>query len=134
MDNKKDDSYYLGKIIVDLKFLIKHTFGKKKREIECDEVLLDSIMFRLIQISENSDKLTSKFKNKNTNFSWREIKGLRNRIVHDYGYIDMTIIYDTVTKDIPNMYEVLKEFEQEEKWLLYFFPIIFDTTNNQLNN
>lgn len=110
MDNRKDDAYYLGKIVTDLKFLIAHTLGKTKDEIESEEVLIDSIMFRLVQISENSDKLTMAFKHANANLPWREIKGMRNRIVHDYGFIDMTIIYDTVTKDIPKMYEVLKEF------------------------
>lgn len=110
MDNRKDDAYYLGKIVTDLKFLIEHTSGKTKEKIESEEVLIDSIMFRLVQISENSDKLTMAFKNANANLPWREIKGMRNRIVHDYGFIDMTIIYDTVTKDIPKMYEALKEF------------------------
>lgn len=110
MDNRKDDAYYLGKIVTDLKFLIAHTSGKTKEKIESEEVLIDSIMFRLVQISENSDKLTPAFKSANANLPWREIKGMRNRIVHDYGFIDMTIIYDTVTKDIPKMYEALKEF------------------------
>ena len=108
MDNRKDDTYYLGKILNDLIFLIEHTSGKTKDEIENDAVLVDSIMFRLIQISENSDKLTASFKDANSNLPWREIKGMRNRIVHDYGLVDMTIIYDTVTKDIPKMYEALK--------------------------
>ena len=58
MDNKKNDSYYLDKILTDLKFLIDHTLDKTKEEIVNNEVLVDSIMFRLIQISENSDKLT----------------------------------------------------------------------------
>ena len=70
---------------------------------------MDSIMFRLVQIAENSDKLTLTFKNNNASLPWREIKGMRNRIVHDYGVIDMTIIYDTVMKDIPRMYELLQK-------------------------
>lgn len=109
MDNKKDDKYYLEKIVVDLIFLIEHTSGKTKAEIEEDAVLVDSVMFRLIQIAENSDKLSTDFKNVNNNLPWREIKGMRNRIVHDYGVVDMTIIYDTITKDIPKMYENLKK-------------------------
>lgn len=66
MDNRKDDAYYLGKIVKDLKFLINQASGKTKEKIENDEVLIDSIMFRLIQISENSDKLTTAFKNANS--------------------------------------------------------------------
>ena len=109
MDRKKDDAYYLEKIVTDLKFLIVHTSGKTKEEIESEEVLMDSIMFRLVQIAENSDKLTLTFKNNNASLPWREIKGMRNRIVHDYGVIDMTIIYDMVMKDIPRMYELLQK-------------------------
>lgn len=70
MDNKKDDVYYLGKIVADLEFLIEHTSGKTKDEIENNEILVDSIMFRLIQISENSDKLTTTFKEINANLLW----------------------------------------------------------------
>lgn len=50
------------------------------------------------------------FKSANASLPWREIKGMRNRIVHDYGFGDITIIYDTVTKDIPKMYGTLKAF------------------------
>ena len=34
---------------------------------------------------------------------WQEMYGLRNRIVHDYGSIDMKVIYDTLTVDIPDL-------------------------------
>ena len=58
MDNVKNDAYYLGKILADLEFMMEQTNGKTMDEIEKNALLLDSIMFRLIQISENSDKLT----------------------------------------------------------------------------
>lgn len=109
MDNEKDDAYYLSKIMTDLEFLIKHTSGKRENEIINDEVLLDSIMFRLIQISENGDKLSGAIKERNKSLPWREIKGMRNRIVHDYAIVDTTIIYNTVSQDIPKMYKALKE-------------------------
>ena len=109
MDNIKNDAYYLGKILADLGFMMEHTNGKTMDEIEKDALLLDSIMFRLIQISENSDKLTLEFKNNHKELPWRSIKGMRNRIVHDYGFIDMAIIYDTVMNSIPELYNAIKE-------------------------
>lgn len=65
-------------------------------------------MFRLIQISENSDKLTSEFKLYHCEIPWKAMKGMRNRIVHEYGNVDMSVVYDTITNDIP---ELLKELE-----------------------
>lgn len=107
MDNVKNDRYYLGKIKTDLKFVIDHTAGKSKEEIESDELLIDSIMFRIIQISENNGKLTDEFKAAHTEVPWLAVKGMRNRIVHDYGYVDLTVVYDTVIHGIPEMYEKL---------------------------
>ena len=83
MDNVKNDRYYLGKIVDDLKFVIDHTEGKTREEIENDEVLIDSILFRIIQISENNGKLTDLFKADHQDVPWLAIKGMRNRIVHD---------------------------------------------------
>ena len=109
MDNIKNDAYYLGKILDDLEFMMEQTNGKTMDEIENNALLLDSIMFRLIQISENSDKLTIEFKTKYKELPWRSIKGMRNRIVHDYGFIDMAIIYDTVINSIPELYNAIKK-------------------------
>ena len=66
-------------------------------------------MFRLIQVSENSDRLSEDFKAYHKTIPWRALKGMRNKIVHEYGNVDMSVIYDTVKNDIP---ELLKELKQ----------------------
>ena len=50
MDNVKNDRYYVEKILTDLRFLIEHTKEKSKQEMQADDLLVDSIMFRVIQI------------------------------------------------------------------------------------
>lgn len=109
MDNKKDNPYYLQKIITDLSFVLEHTEDLTQTEFEQNEILIDSVMFRLIQIAENSDKLTDAFKNFHSNIPWRAMKGLRNRIVHEYGNVDLTVIYRTVTHDLPELVHELKK-------------------------
>lgn len=112
MDHKKDDWYYLAKIKADLAFVIAHTEGKTKSEMEADELLVDSIMFRIIQIAENNGRLSDAFKVRHKNVPWLAIKGMRNRIVHDYGYVDLTIVYDTVIHGIPEMLSVLNTIKK----------------------
>lgn len=109
MDNVKNDQYFVEKIKTDLEFVIEHTVGKTRDEIEADELLIDSIMFRIIQVSENSGKLTEQFKEAHRDVPWLAIKGMRNKIVHDYGYVDLTVVYDTVIHGIPEMYDKLKD-------------------------
>lgn len=55
MDNRKDNNYYINKIINDLNFIIIHIKSISLDEFGRNEILIDSAMFRLIQISENSD-------------------------------------------------------------------------------
>ena len=111
MDNVKNDKYYLEKIISDLRFIIEHTKGKTKDEIENNDLLVDSIMFRIIQIAENNSRLSEEFKKKYSEIPWVAIKGMRNKIVHDYGVVNMVIVYDTVTRWMLEMYEKLMRIQ-----------------------
>jgi uncharacterized protein with HEPN domain len=108
MDNLKNDRYYVDKVLIEIEFLIKHTKDIGRKEFEKDEVLLDSIMFRFIQISEHILKLTTLFKNTHIEIPWRDINGLRNRIVHEYGNVDLNIVYDAVKRDIYDIYKLFK--------------------------
>ena len=107
MDNIKNDSYYIKKILKDIKFIIDNTVGLTLDEFESNEILCDSTLFRLIQISENSVKLTAEFKEKHNDIMWQAIKGMRNRIVHEYGDVQFDIVYQTITQDIPEIYNKL---------------------------
>ncbi len=40
---------------------------------------------------------------------WSDVYGLRNRIVHDYGAVDLHIVYVTLTKDIPQLKKLLEQ-------------------------
>ena len=108
MDNTKDNIYYIQKIIADLSFVVDHTKELTQKEFETNELLIDSVIFRLIQVSENSSKLTDDFKAHYTFIPWRAIRGLRNRIVHEYGNVELGVVYDTVQKDIPDLLNELK--------------------------
>ena len=109
MDNIKNNEYYVDKILVDLKFVMDHTQGKTQQEIEADDLLVDSIMFRVIQVAESSMKLDEDFQKRNSHIPWRAIRGMRNMIVHNYGAVDLAIVYDTVVNSIPHLYKMLSE-------------------------
>ncbi len=108
MDNIKNDAYYIKKMLKDINFIIEKTNGITLEELEANEVLCDSVLFRLIQISENSVKLTTEFKASHNDIPWQAIKGMRNKIVHEYGDVEFDIVHQTITEDIP---EVCKKLE-----------------------
>ena len=111
MDNVKNDHYYIQKIKKDLEFIVVHMRDVDLDELNANEVLLDSMLFRMIQISENARKLTDEFKQKRENITWNAMYGLRNRIVHDYGNVDLNVVYETLKNDIPDLLEIFSEYQ-----------------------
>ncbi|MBR2802895.1 MAG: DUF86 domain-containing protein [Erysipelotrichaceae bacterium] len=91
----------------DLAFIIRQMKGVSISELKENEILLDSMMFRMIQISENARKLSDDYRQQHSTVPWTAVFGLRNRVVHDYGNVDLNIIYSTLKEDIPVLFEEL---------------------------
>lgn len=64
MDNFKNDNYYIQKIKQDLTFIVLHMQNVDLEELNTNEILLDSMLFRMIQISENAKNLSNEYKQK----------------------------------------------------------------------
>ncbi len=109
MDNVKNDNYYIQKIRKDLEFIVEHMHDVDIEELNANEILLDSMLFRMIQLSENAKKLSDEYKLMQGNIPWNALYGFRNRIVHDYGNVDLEVVFDTLKNDIPELLELLSE-------------------------
>lgn len=109
MDNIKNDEYFVEKILIDLHFISKHMDGVSMETLEQDEIFLNAMMFRLIQIWENARKLSDDYKKHYRTIPWVDIAGLRNRLVHDYGNVDLKVVYLTLAEDVPML---IKELEK----------------------
>lgn len=103
----KDDKYYRDKLVEDVDFVIEHMANQTLESFQNDPVLLDSMMFRLIQISESANNLSEEFKNSYEDIPWIAIYGLRNRIVHDYGNVDLNIIFNTLKNDVKDVKKLI---------------------------
>lgn len=107
MDNKKNDAYYIDKIKQDLQFIVKHMRSVDLEEFNQNELLMDSMLFRMIQLSENAKKISDTYKAQYVHIPWNAMYGLRNRIVHDYGNVDISIVFDTLKNDIPELLDMI---------------------------
>lgn len=65
------------------------------------------MLFRMIQISANAKKLTDEYRLNYGDIPWGAMFGLRNRIVHNYGNVDLKAVYETLKYDIPELLELL---------------------------
>ena len=108
MDNIKNNIYYIQKIRKDLEFIVEHMRDVSMEELNVNEVLLDSMLFRMIQISENAKRLTDEYKLSRSHIPWSALSGMRNRIVHDYGNVDLNIVYETLKNDMLELLTLLE--------------------------
>ena len=115
MENPKNDRYYADKMLTDLLYIEKHMRGISMEAFYQDELRQDAMMFRLIQVSENAQKLSPEYKALRPQIPWRDVYGLRNRIVHDYGAVDLRVVYLTLAKDIPNLIDIIREDDNRQK-------------------
>lgn len=77
-------------------------------EFEANPMLVEATVFNLMQIGELSKtSLSEEAKNSLTSIPWKQIYGMRNRIVHGYSGVDMRIVWDTVSWDIPKLNDEL---------------------------
>lgn len=107
MDNNKNDKSYAIKAIEDINSIEEYLKEKSYAEFIDDNLLVDAIMFRLIQLGENIKNISDEFKNNNPNVLWHEILGFSNGIVHNYGKTDYKVVYEIITKDLKALKNVL---------------------------
>ena len=80
-----------------------------------DDKCLDAIVFNLAQIGELVRFVEDEIQSKSPQINWPAMKGLRNRIIHDYDDVKPLVIKAIVLNDLPKLIENLKMILNERK-------------------
>ncbi len=72
------------------------------------ETLTEAVVFNFAQLGELAKVLEDGFTVLYSDIPWHQIRGLRNRIVHDYESIRLREVQITAERDIPILYEKIK--------------------------
>jgi len=62
--------------------------------------LHEACVFNLLQMGESVCRLDEKFTHDHPEIPWIKIRGLRNRIAHDYDGVSIDIIWDIIQNDL----------------------------------
>lgn len=68
-----------------------------------DQLIAEGLANRVFRITEEGGKLSELFKE--YGFELREMSGLRNRLAHAYGTIDMEIVWNVLETEFPKVIE-----------------------------
>jgi uncharacterized protein with HEPN domain len=85
----------LGDILDSAQKIISYTQDMTFEDFISDSKTIDAVIRNFEIIGEASNRLPDEIKETNPEINWFKIRGLRNRVVHNYFGIDFKIIWDT---------------------------------------
>ncbi len=74
------------------------------------DVALRLALAHLVQnIGEAARRVSPQVQKAHPDIPWRNIVGIRHKVVHEYFYVDYDIIWDVVTSDLPALMSKLEQ-------------------------
>ena len=71
-------------------------------------MLQEACVFNVLQIGELAARaIEYGFDQKDSLVPWRQMRGMRNRIVHDYDGVRLDTVWDTIQNDFPDLLRIL---------------------------
>lgn len=112
---KSKDRIIIQKIIGYINDIEKYVEGLEARDFFDDKKTMTACAFSVSQIGELAKELDTETTNKYTDIPWNGIKGMRNRIVHDYENVDLSVLWGTIKESLPDLKDKLKDILLNER-------------------
>lgn len=93
----------------------QYTKGYTFEEFSNDDKTIDATVFSISQIGELVKNISKEIIEEHADIEWNMIKGLRNRIVHDYEGISLKSIWYILHNDIDKLREDIQKIIEMEK-------------------
>lgn len=100
---KKDPKIFLEHITESIREIERHIKNMSEGKFMRDVKTQDAVIRRIEIIGEATKNLPSNFRKKNPHVEWKEIAGMRNKLIHEYFGIDLDLVWSVVNDDIPKL-------------------------------
>ena len=98
------DYYILLSMLETIEKIIRYTSNyHTAEELYQNDRDFDAAMMNFVVIGEEVGKLTDDLKTKNTQINWEKIYSLRNIIAHHYFGINVNIVWQIISIDLPKL-------------------------------
>lgn len=83
--------------------------GKNRSNLDSDRLLLSGILRELEIIGEAAGKVSQQTQDCFQDVPWKQMVGMRNRLIHAYFEVDHDIVWNTVTQFVPSLATILQK-------------------------
>lgn len=105
------DKVLINDIIESIKIISHYLKDCSLEDLQNDLMRQDAIIRRFEIIGEAASKVSDPLKKKYNAIDWRDMKSMRNFLIHDYKNVTIKLIFETSKTILPAQLEKLKEIE-----------------------
>ena len=80
----------------------------RQEDLHQNEMLRDAVLYEIAVLGEAANSVSGSTATRHPHIPWRFIAGMRHRVIHGYGSVDLDIVWDTATRHIPALLPQLK--------------------------
>lgn len=62
-----------------------------------------AVLHQLLILGEAAKRLSQGFRDSHSQVPWPLIAGMRDKLIHHYEAVDLSVVWDTVQKDLPGL-------------------------------
>ena len=93
---KSKDRIIIQKIIVYIDDVEQYIYGIQAKDFLDDKKTITACAFTVSQIGELVKEISDETVSKYNFIPWSSIRGMRNKIVHDYENVDLSVLWGTI--------------------------------------
>ena len=95
------DKALLDDILDSMRLAVAYLGGRTFEEFAADQFVIDAVVRRLEIIGEATKGLSDSQRGQHPDVPWREMAGMRDRLIHAYNRIELRLVHHAVTQVIP---------------------------------
>ncbi|MGG6240543.1 HepT-like ribonuclease domain-containing protein [Nodosilinea sp. AN01ver1] len=95
------DLQFLLDMLQSAELIVSYTKHSSEAEFAEDIQLQDAVIRRILVIAEAAKRVSESTRQALPNIAWTEINGRRNRLVHGYDDINLSVVWNVVQAEIP---------------------------------
>jgi uncharacterized protein with HEPN domain len=105
---KSRDRVAMEKMAAYAKELLSYVDGMDYSAFSDDSKTINACAFLIGQLGELTTVISDEAQAISPEIPWRNIKGMRNRIIHDYEKVDYIVLWKTIIESIPQLIEAIQ--------------------------